>query len=442
MISRKYLTLLAGTLAILVSLVVAGQRQASPHWFTYQQSGQVRILTPTLSGKPELCLTCHQGIEQISESHNVDAFGCVICHGGDRLSLDQDIAHSSLIGAEGNPGNPSAMSTVEVGCGGSDCHSGDATLGRDHIERVRTNLHTTYAGGINLTLDALGTPRGDTTYGLIAASDAAIAHEGAIAELSVLTSDMPGFSDLATFFEDCQTCHTTSAEPILETNYYRGSGCAACHVYYTSNGLYQGGDPTLPKDEPGHPATHQLTTAIASSTCNACHNRGLYDPATLTFTAEQFAEAPLYLPNSTHYAVCQYKLDCIDCHMANEVMGDGDLYPSQAEAVRIECRTCHGTLEEFAPTITLEDVNDLAFRRATLNPFYDLFLGNTVILGPDGQPMEHMRVEGEFYSIVGKARGTNLVIPQVKGSACEQQVDQQDAADCQECHSYDPANPN
>jgi hypothetical protein len=157
----------------------------------------------------------------------------------------------------------------------------------------------------------------------------------------------------------------------------------------------------------------------------------------LTFTPRNDNE--LYPTGSTHYAVCEYRLECADCHTANETMGDGDIYPTQQEAVQVECRTCHGTLDEFAPTIVLEDINDLAFRRATLNPFYDVFLGNTVVRGPDGEPMEHIRVEADLYSITSKAGGTTLLVPQVRGSECEQQVDQQTAADCQECHVYDPA---
>jgi hypothetical protein len=67
---------------------------------------------------------------------------------------------------------------------------------------------------------------------------------------------------------------------------YRSSGCTACHVVYANDrdafhsgpyskyghrGLSQTGDPTIPKDEPGHPVKHQLTRAIPSSQCVVCH---------------------------------------------------------------------------------------------------------------------------------------------------------------------------
>ena len=67
---------------------------------------------------------------------------------------------------------------------------------------------------------------------------------------------------------------------------YRSSGCSACHVIYandrdpTHSGSYaQYGhsgfsasvDPTIRKDEPGHPIKHTFTRAIPSSQCMICH---------------------------------------------------------------------------------------------------------------------------------------------------------------------------
>ncbi len=67
---------------------------------------------------------------------------------------------------------------------------------------------------------------------------------------------------------------------------YRGSGCTACHVVYANDrspvhsGRYaqygnQGRsyqmDPTIPKDESGHPIRHEFTRSIPTSTCIVCH---------------------------------------------------------------------------------------------------------------------------------------------------------------------------
>ena len=67
---------------------------------------------------------------------------------------------------------------------------------------------------------------------------------------------------------------------------YRASGCSACHVIYandrspTHSGPYakygNGGasaqiDPTISRNEPGHPIQHQFTRSIPSSQCIVCH---------------------------------------------------------------------------------------------------------------------------------------------------------------------------
>ena len=67
---------------------------------------------------------------------------------------------------------------------------------------------------------------------------------------------------------------------------FRSSGCSACHVVYANDrseshsgpyarfghmGMSQTADPTIPKDEPGHPIKHQFTRSIPSSQCMVCH---------------------------------------------------------------------------------------------------------------------------------------------------------------------------
>lgn len=67
---------------------------------------------------------------------------------------------------------------------------------------------------------------------------------------------------------------------------YRSSGCTACHVVYANDrspvhsgpfakyghrGLSANPDPTIPKDEPGHPIEHKFVTAPPTSQCIVCH---------------------------------------------------------------------------------------------------------------------------------------------------------------------------
>jgi len=67
---------------------------------------------------------------------------------------------------------------------------------------------------------------------------------------------------------------------------YRSSGCSGCHVVYANDrdplhsgsyaaagntGLSQTIDPTIPKNERGHPIRHQFTRAVPTSQCMSCH---------------------------------------------------------------------------------------------------------------------------------------------------------------------------
>ena len=67
---------------------------------------------------------------------------------------------------------------------------------------------------------------------------------------------------------------------------YRGSGCTACHVIYANDrdplhsgayatfghsGFSASSDPTIPKNEAGHPIKHTFTRSIPSSQCMICH---------------------------------------------------------------------------------------------------------------------------------------------------------------------------
>ncbi len=67
---------------------------------------------------------------------------------------------------------------------------------------------------------------------------------------------------------------------------YRSSGCSACHVIYANDrdpshsasyqqagnlGRSQTTDPSIPKNESGHPIKHQFTSQIPTSQCMVCH---------------------------------------------------------------------------------------------------------------------------------------------------------------------------
>lgn len=379
-------------------------------------------MTPTRTGQPERCLTCHYGIEPISASHPTEEFGCVSCHGGDRLATNADAAHTGMVR------NPGALDVAQKYCG--ECHTAQVTL-------VQRTTMATYAGAIGLVRRSFGLQTDGTAH-------------FAVRAVGDLQAFMPTAQDPAPvqkFAEDCLTCHLY-AEPRQETYYYRSTGCSTCHALYANDGLYQGGDPTIPKDKPGYPMRHEFTTAIPYTQCNHCHNRGNYDLRTMTFVQrnDMAASATLsgqalrlhdYYQPIGQFTKCEWELDCIDCHTSQEIMGSGQIYNNRTEAQYIQCSTCHGTLDSPPQSEVVQSEQDLAIVRANLNPNVDLYVSNTIIVTTRGEPMWHVQKIGDQWILTDKATGQQYVVPLVKGSKCQQKPDQQASQYCHECHTVD-----
>lgn len=401
-------------------------------WWMNSRQPKPAELIPTLTGQPEYCLTCHSDLPEISPSHPIKTFGCVICHGGERLALHADLAHSTMRGGA----NPSDLSVVEASCGGTNCHSGSPADYQDHIQRVTTSIQSTYAGAITNILYTFGAQLDLTArFGISAGSDGQITTSTGVPTLEAfdpLKETNPFIQEFAT---NCLTCHI-NAQPRDEAQYARLTGCAACHspapLYLPPNSPNLGGDR-------GGVLTHKLTTAIPYTQCNTCHNRGNYDLRTMTFierTNQPTDRLHNYYQPIAQFTKCEYTLDCIDCHTRTEAMGDGDIHSNKKEIQYIQCQTCHGTPTQLPQTKTLTDPNDIAFRLAQLNPVVDPKLGDTILVTDKGEPLWNTRVlpDGE-YQLVGKATSQVFTFRPVMRSGCTQNGIDQSSAYCHQCHS-------
>lgn len=99
---------------------------------------------------------------------------------------------------------------------------------------------------------------------------------------------------------------------------YRSSGCTACHVVYANDrsklhsgeyahfgheGKTQTADPTIPKDEAGHPLHHAFTRAIPTSQCMVCHMHqpNMFVNSYLGYTMWDYeSDAPHMWPKKQH----------------------------------------------------------------------------------------------------------------------------------------------
>jgi len=414
---RRYFLLLA-SFALLLALLLAA-------WYQSVHPKPVALI-PTLTGQVEYCLTCHSDLAQISNSHPVQTFGCVLCHGGEPLALDANLAHSTMRGGS----NPSDFSVVQASCGGANCHSGTPESYSNHIQRATTSIQATYAGAIANILFTFGVqPDLTARLGIYAVQD-----PGSTSGITSLAAFDPASETnpyVKAFGQNCLTCHL-SAHPLSGSVYFRFTGCAACHT------------PTQSADRTGtqqlqSSQIHKLTTAISYTQCDTCHNRGNYDLRAITFAPRQDLPGDRlhdYYQPIAQFTSCEWMLDCVDCHTRTEAMGDGSLYSSKLDIQYIQCKTCHGTPTELPQTRTLTDPNDLAFRLALLNPVVDLKLGDTILVTDKNEPLWNTRLLPDgTYQLVGKANGQVFPFKPVMGSACTQNGIDQTSAYCHTCHS-------
>ena len=172
---------------------------------------------------------------------------------------------------------------------------------------------------------------------------------------------------------ECLRCHTASKGRSRRGD-YRGMGCSSCHIPYSNEGYYEGGDPTIAKNEPGHMLTHQIQatreakvsiggitySGVPVETCTTCHNRGkrigvsyqglmetAYNP---TFDRHGNPQPKLHTKHYLHMKEdIHYKkgMLCQDCHTSLDMHGDGFIAGSTLAGVEIECQDCHGTIEKY-----------------------------------------------------------------------------------------------
>ena len=289
----------------------------------------IPVPIPAVLGRPEGCLVCHKAVTGLGPSHRPEAVGCASCHGGNPFSLRAAVAHAGMFRVPGN------LAESARTCGLTDCHA-------SIVPRVERSLMTTFRGAIEVDRRVWGeAPSG--TVGL--------PH---VADLGASPAD----SHLRQL---CASCHLGASKmepgPVHEDS--RGGGCTACHLTYDPASLaalraYEAARRSGTAEPPSaHPA---LGLDIGDDHCFGCHSRS----GRISTSYEGWHETPLVaVPGEdrpSRYRLLedgrvfvrempdihqQKGLDCIDCHTAGEVMGDGRWHGRKRDQVRIACEDCH-----------------------------------------------------------------------------------------------------
>jgi hypothetical protein len=214
----------------------------------------------------------------------------------------------------------------------------------------------------------------------------------------------------------CARCHLNNRRDRGPSAH--AAGCAACHVVRAPDNRYHGGDPMIDRKTQGHGAVHRLTTAVPTSQCLRCHNRsgriGLayvgrfdadgygtpYQRGTMNYQRLSGGRFYLQLAPDVHH---QKGMHCIDCHTADEVMGDGHIYGRMHRAIKIRCQTCHGGFKS-RPRIGSASNRQWLWRLDYL-PKIKLRPGDRPVLDRYGQPLTNVVRRDKKIILISKVTG-------------------------------------
>jgi hypothetical protein len=294
---------------------------------------------PIVMDRPEGCVVCHSGVSGFSNAHRPDAVGCASCHGGDVFTLHKARAHA---GMELIPGN---LRTAARRCGQASCHA-------SIVPRVERSVMSTMSGIVAIDRAVFGEGDGAPEHGT--ADVRQLGRTRADTHLRQL----------------CASCHLGRAKTALGANGEdaRGGGCNACHLVYSAAASEALQRYEREKAEGRHeaPLVHPaLSLDIGSGQCFGCHSRSGRISTSYEGWSERH-EPPEEASGPTGLQTSQFRrlpddrvfervipdvhqergLDCIDCHTANEVMGDGVAHARKRDQLRVTCEDCH------APAVT------------------------------------------------------------------------------------------
>ena len=381
---------------------------------------------PTVQGRPDGCLVCHRGVTGLGNSHSPEAVGCASCHGGDVLTLDKQRAHAGMAVIPGN------LADAAKSCGRSSCH-------QSIIPRVERSVMTTMAGVVAVDRMIFGEP--------------AAPAGGAVPDVRAL-----GHSPADTHLRQlCAGCHLGAKKTELgpNTENARGGGCVACHLSYDRAGLaalesYQSRKATGAADPPArHPS---ISLDIGNGQCFGCHSRSgristsyegwheMHDPPAAASdpgrpmpsryrVLEDDRVFERIVPDIHH----ERGLDCIDCHTANEVMGDGKAHASKHGQLRIGCEDCHARPGATLASVPTAQLDPESRRIIALRGWIDTGREPRAV-GRSGEPLLNVVVEPSGRSrMIRKRTGERLPLKPMAAVCAEGGGHRR--LSCGSCHS-------
>ncbi len=360
------------------------------------------------------CIVCHKGIEHIREEASdmtkailevAEKAGhagndCIVCHGGNPYNKSKKYAHKGTVkyfktnkGPKEFYPAPGSTWINQNTCG--MCH-------QEQVDAQMNSLMMTEGGKIQGALWSFGGKNGykhdvgnyptknpqDPHARLGTEKYKTYMNKLSLMEPQAFPKEMkelpaaptaeevqkdPSLAVYTYLRQECLRCHTGS-KGRQKRGDFRGIGCASCHIPYSNEGYYEGGDKSISKKEKGHLLVHSIQSSrdakvkvhdveysgVPVETCTTCHNRGkrigisyqgLMEKAYSSPYDDEGNEQPklhskryMHMQEDIHF---KKGMLCQDCHTSNDMHGDGFLSGANLASVEIECQDCHGTTKAY-----------------------------------------------------------------------------------------------
>jgi len=318
--------------------------------------------------------------------------------------------------------NPGDLRVADRTCGQSACHP-------DLVERVKKSVMATNKGILRILQEEwLQRLEG---------------HQAASVVLGLRVTDLykasaPQNIAIDHYRKLCAGCHLWKPRGADGSEVARrGGGCSDCHILDEENGV----DPKTRMAQ--HPA---MTTRIPSSNCTKCHNRsariGLsyfgrfesegygtpYEGSVLSQRRLSGNRFFMELQADIHFT--KAGMECIDCHTATGLMGDGQEYDSMRGQMDITCQACH------SPGFSrVESVESLAARLALLNRRVPHVVDKDVGLSKKGTPLYNLQRDGGSVVFFRKMDGAPITMKIPREAKRHHGLRGHERLSCQACHA-------
>ncbi len=362
----------------------------------------------------EHCLNCHQIETKFISFHNPKVIGCSSCHLGNPNSDIKEIAHK---GISSTPGNLSIVSNT---CGKAGCHS-------EIAERVNKSLMNTMTGIVSVdkfVFDEIQHPEGFFDIMQIKNSPADV-------HLRNL----------------CASCHLGKEKTEISTitTLSRGGGCSACHLHYDSLATtevekYKQKRNFAPKYHP------EISLKVTSVACFGCHSRSGRISTNFVGLMETNLEV---IPNTNNQNFVQLEdgrifvreqpdvhnqkgMECIDCHTAKEIMGDGLSHQHKEQQIQISCVDCHP--RDSIRSSNFEKLDPESKKIIFLRKWNHLYNSNFVGSKENSSNFYNVIVRNDSIFVLQKG-GKKIWFSPKPNKICREQQKLHPSLECKTCHT-------